>query len=130
MDKIEKIIKNCTTCGIRSRKRKNLFNTSPVRNLYALGMNHGCAANEQLDVLIINSQAEYKYLLAAVCHFCKHLLVSVTKENTSEAVSNFFYKSKHSQHFIKISTDGGSTAIAKQMRLLKSDINYAIKKLN
>ena len=101
-----------------------------MRNLFALSMNHGCAANVQLDVHTINSHAEYKYFLGAICHFCKHLLLSATKENTSEVVSKFFTKVNTPKHFMKMSTDGGSTVIAKQMRLLKSDINYAIKKHN
>ena len=68
--------------------------------------------------------------MVAICHFCKHLWVSPTKENTSEAVLKFFTKVNTPKHFIQISKDGGSTVIANQMRLLKSDINHAIKKLN
>ena len=70
-------------------------------------MNHGCKENIQPDVLTINSHAEYKYLLVAICHFCKHLCVSATKENTSEAVSKFL-KVKTLKHFIKISSNVGS----------------------
>ena len=88
IDTVENIVRSCLKCQFFSKKAKNQATVYPLLHM---SQNKRCFESYVLDIWHAGpkNSSPYKYLLAAVCTYCRKSYVRPIKNATSEEVSRF-----------------------------------------
>ena len=125
----EAIVKTCLKCQFFSKKAKNRATVYPLLHM---SQNKRCFESYVLDIWHAGPKntSQYKYLVAAVCTFCRKAYVRPVKNATSAEVSRFIIEELCSVALPRfILSDHGANVTLAEVRDLYESVNAGLDAL-